>query len=238
MHTAAATGTTVTGSRVAIVIDDFGNKMKGTAEMFALQVPITAAIMPFMPSTREDAEKAHRLGLDVIIHMPMEPNRGKREWLGPGALFSDMSDAQVRSAVEKAIADVPHAVGMNNHMGSKITADERMMRIVLTVCKEHGLFFLDSRTTFKSVVPKVAAELGVPVLRNDVFLDDVYEAGHIAKQMDVLKKLTLKQADCITIGHVGVPGLMTSGAIRRAVPEMQQRTQFVKLSELLPPSVK
>ncbi|ASS69063.1 hypothetical protein SAMN05880570_3243 [Paenibacillus sp. RU4T] len=222
--------------RVAVVIDDFGNNMKGTEEMFKLPVPITAAIMPFMPSTHADAEKAHGLGLDVIVHMPMEPNKGKPEWLGPGALFSSMTDEQVRLAVQKAIDDVPHAAGMNNHMGSKITADERIMRIVLQVCKERGLFFLDSRTTFKTVVPKVAAEVGVPVLRNDVFLDDVYEAGHIARQVDKLKQLSAGQADSITIGHVGTPGLMTSGALSRAAGRMAGTTRFVRLSELVPAS--
>ncbi|MCM3747199.1 divergent polysaccharide deacetylase family protein [Paenibacillus pasadenensis] len=221
--------------RVAVVIDDFGNNMKGTDEMFKLPVPITAAVMPFMPTTREDAEEAHRLGLDVIVHMPMEPNQGKRSWLGPGALVSTMTDAEVRQAVEKAIEAVPHAVGMNNHMGSKITADERIMRVVLAVCKERGLFFLDSRTTYKTVIPKVAKELGVPLLNNDVFLDDVYTAGHISKQITVLMKKSKEQADCITIGHVGVPGVLTSTALRQAAASMSG-TRFVRASELLPAS--
>ncbi|SDR94038.1 hypothetical protein SAMN05444162_0388 [Paenibacillaceae bacterium GAS479] len=220
-------------SRVAIVIDDFGNKMKGTEEMFRLPVPITAAIMPFLVTTREDAEKAHSLGLDVIVHMPMEPNQGKRSWLGPGALVSTMTDAEVRQAVEKAIDSVPYATGMNNHMGSKITADERIMRVVLTVCKERGLFFLDSRTTYKTVVPKVASELGLPILHNDVFLDDVYSASHISGQLAVLKRLTKEQGDCITIGHVGVSGLLTSAALRQAASSMDG-IRFVRASELLP----
>lgn len=223
-------------SRVAIVIDDFGNNMKGTEEMFRLPVPITAAVMPFMPTTREDAEAAHRLGLDVIVHMPMEPNQGKSSWLGPGALLSTMSDAEVRDAVEKAIDAVPHAVGMNNHMGSKITADERIMRVVLAVCKEKGLFFLDSRTTYKTVIPKVAKELGIPLLHNDVFLDDVYSPGHISKQISILKQKSKEQADCITIGHVGAPGLLTSSALRQAASAMSG-IHFVRASELLPASV-
>ncbi|QGG55932.1 divergent polysaccharide deacetylase family protein [Paenibacillus sp. FSL W8-1187] len=222
-------------SRVAVVIDDFGNKMKGTEEMFKLPVPVTAAVMPFMPTSRQDAEQAHKLGLDVIVHMPMEPNQGKPEWLGPGAIRSSMSDAEVRQAVEKAIAEVPHAVGMNNHMGSKITADERIMRVVLAVCKEKGLFFLDSRTTFKTVIPRVGAELGVPVLSNDIFLDDVYTASHVSGQIVKLRKLAREKNDCITIGHVGVPGLITSAAVRSAAASMPQ-SRFVRLTELLPAS--
>ncbi|MCF2939859.1 divergent polysaccharide deacetylase family protein [Paenibacillus alkaliterrae] len=218
---------------LAIVIDDFGNGMDGTTEMMKLSVKFTAAIMPFMPTTKQDAEEAHRLGHDVIVHMPMEPNKGLKRWLGPGALTTDLSDSEIRKRVEDAIDDVPHAIGMNNHMGSKVTADERMMRIVLGVCKERGLFFLDSRTTYKTVVPKIAAELQVPIVSNDVFLDDIYTVQHISKQIGVLRKLLQSHASCITIGHVGPPGKKTASVLQQSIPVMQQSVQFVKLRELI-----
>lgn len=218
---------------VAIVIDDFGNDMTGTEEMLKLPVKLTVAIMPFMPTTKRDAEEAYRLGHDVIVHMPMEPNKGKKKWLGPGALTTDLSDEEVRKRVEEAIADVPHAIGMNNHMGSKVTTDERMMRIILTVCKEHGLFFLDSRTTYKTVVSKIADEVGVPALSNDVFLDDVYTEQHIAKQVSQLNKLLETKANCISIGHVGPPGKKTAAVLKRSIPGMQSDAQFVKLSDMV-----
>lgn len=218
---------------VAIVIDDFGNGMTGTDEMMKLPIKFTAAIMPFMPTTKQDAEEAHRLGHDVIVHMPMEPNKGLKKWLGPGALTTNLSDEEVRKRVEGAINDVPHAIGMNNHMGSKVTADERMMRIVLGVCKEKGLFFLDSRTTYKTVVPKIAAELQVPIVSNDVFLDDVYTEQHISKQLRALRKHLESHASCITIGHVGPPGKKTASVLQQSIPVMQQSMQFVKLTELI-----
>ena len=74
--------------QLAIVIDDFGNQMTGTSEMMQLPIHFTAAVMPFMPTTKQDAELAHPLGYDVIVHMPMEPNRGKPEWLGPSQVRS------------------------------------------------------------------------------------------------------------------------------------------------------
>lgn len=218
---------------VAIVIDDFGNGMTGTEEMMKLPVKFTAAIMPFMPTTRRDAEEAHRLGHDVIVHMPMEPIKGLKRWLGPGALTTDMSDEEIRKRVERAIKDVPHAIGMNNHMGSKVTADERVMRIVLGVCKERGMFFLDSRTTFKTVIPKIAAELHVPIVSNHVFLDDVYTVQHITKQMNVLRKHLESHVSCITIGHVGPPGKKTASVLQQSIPVMQPNVQFVKLSDLV-----
>lgn len=221
--------------QVAIVIDDFGNKMTGTEEMLRLPVKITVAVIPFMTTTKRDAEVAHSLGHDVIVHMPMEPNRGSRKWLGPGAITADLSDAEIRKRVEDAIDDVPFAIGMNNHMGSKITADERIMHIILTVCKERGLFFLDSRTTHKTILPKVTKELKVSLLSNDLFLDDVITEQHITKQIGEIRKHLESNDSCIAIGHVGAPGLKTAAVLKQTIPQMQSNfnVQFVKLSSML-----
>ncbi|WP_276355850.1 divergent polysaccharide deacetylase family protein [Cohnella caldifontis] len=218
---------------IAVVIDDFGNGMKGTEEMLKLPVKFTAAIMPFLPTTRQDAEAAHAMGHDVIVHLTMEPIRGKASWLGPGAILTSLPDGEIRRRVEAAIADVPYAIGMNNHMGSRATADERVMRIVLQVCKEKGLFFLDSRTSWKTVVPKVAQELGVPLLQNDVFLDDVYSHRHVSKQIALLRQHIRKRGTIVAIGHVGPPGLITSGELKNAIPTLQTEATFVRLSELV-----
>ncbi|MFC5404153.1 divergent polysaccharide deacetylase family protein [Cohnella soli] len=220
--------------QIAVVIDDFGNGMKGTPQMLDLPIKLTVAVMPFLPTTKADAEAAFRKGHDVIVHMPMEPVKGLKSWLGPGAITTDLSDEEIRRRVEAAIAEVPHAIGMNNHMGSKATADARVMKVVLQVCKEKGLFFLDSRTSFKTVVPKVAGELGVTTLRNDVFLDDVYTHSHVMHQISVVKKFIESHDKCIVIGHVGSPGLYTSGALKQAIPELTGKATFVPLSRLLP----
>ena len=219
--------------RIAIVIDDFGNGMTGTAEMMKLPFPFTVAVMPFMPTTKSDAETAHKLGHDVIVHMPMEPKQGKKEWLGPGALTTDMPDSEIRKRVEAAIDNVPFAVGMNNHMGSKVTADERVMRIVLQVCKERGLFFLDSRTTYKTVIPKVAAELDVPLVSNDVFLDDVYSVAHISKQIGMLRKHLEEHEKCVAIGHVGPSGKKTAAVLLSSTPSLRENAVIVKVAELV-----
>jgi polysaccharide deacetylase 2 family uncharacterized protein YibQ len=220
--------------QIAIVIDDFGNGMKGTEQMLQLPIKLTVAVMPFLPTTKQDAEAAHAKGHDVIVHLPMEPIRGLRSWLGPGAITTDLTDEEIRKRVEAAIADVPHAIGMNNHMGSKATQDKRVMRIVLQVCKEKGLFFLDSRTSYRTVVGKVAQEVGVITLHNDVFLDDVYTQNHVLRQIGVLKKFLTHNDHCIVIGHVGPPGLYTSGVLKNAIPELQHNATFVPITQLLP----
>ena len=103
---------------LAIVIDDFGNNMKGTEEMLNLPVPITVAIMPFLSTSKEDAIRAHKKGHEVIVHLPLEPKKGKKSWLGPGAITTDLSDEEIRKRVKDAIESIPYAVGMNHHMGS------------------------------------------------------------------------------------------------------------------------
>jgi len=219
--------------KIAIVIDDLGNDMEGTEEILALDAPLTVAVMPFLPSSQRDAEQAHAAGHEVILHLPMEPNRGLKRWLGPGAITADLTDEQVRKRVEEAIAQVPHAIGINNHMGSKITANERIMRVILQVCKEHNLFYLDSKTTDKSVVPKLAKELGVPFVENGLFLDDQYTASHVHKQMQKVYQLIKFNDTTIIIGHVGMPGKYTSAELARHIPKLQQQCEIVHLSELV-----
>lgn len=218
---------------LAIVIDDFGNDMKGTEEMLELPIPLTVAVMPFLPTTQDDAKLAYAKGHEVIIHIPMEPKRGKKSWLGPGAITTDLSDEEIRNRIEDAIKDVPHAVGMNHHMGSKVTEDKRIMRIILEVCKEHNLFYLDSKTTDKSVIPEIATELSVPYLENNLFFDHVYTEQHIYKQASTLVEKLKGTEGLIAIGHVGVTGEQVVGALKTYIPEYQKEAELVTLSQFL-----
>lgn len=224
----------VATKQIALVIDDFGNDQPGTKEMMELPIPFAAAVMPFLPTTRRDAEWAHRLGREVLVHMPMEPVNGRPEWLGPGAITTRMSDEEIRKRTLAAIENVPYAVGMNNHMGSRATADERVMRIVLTVCKEKGLFFLDSRTTHKSVIGKLSKELGVRTVQNNIFMDDVYTRSHIARQAVKVQKRVKTSPQTVVIGHVGPPGKHTAEVLKQTAPLLQQQGgHFVPVSQLV-----
>lgn len=218
---------------MAIVIDDLGNAMEGTQAIMDLEIPITVAIMPFLPSTVQDAEQAYAKGHEVIVHMPMEPNKGKKSWLGPGAITADLSDEEIKQRVEAAIDQVPHAVGMNNHMGSKITSNEHIMRIILQVCKDRGLYYLDSKTSPQSVVAKIAGELGVTYIENNLFLDDVYTSAHVEKQMRKAFNLMERNQYNVMIGHVGPPGKYTSSTIKASIEQLQKRGQLLKVSQMI-----
>ncbi|MFS0865330.1 divergent polysaccharide deacetylase family protein [Fredinandcohnia sp. 179-A 10B2 NHS] len=228
-----AEASTIPEKELAIVIDDLGNDMKGTEEMLKLPIKLTVAIMPFMPTTKEDAELVHKYGHEVILHLPMEPKRGKKFWLGPGAITTDLSDEEVRKRVEEAVKEIPHIVGVNHHMGSKVTEDKRVMRIVLEVCKENGLFYLDSMTSSKSVVEKLAKEMNVPYLENDIFFDEVYTTRHISKQANLVAKKISNSEELIAIGHVGITGPKMVNVLKEYIPVYEKMAKIVHLSDLI-----
>jgi polysaccharide deacetylase 2 family uncharacterized protein YibQ len=225
-------GTSTKQKQVAIVIDDFGNGMKGTKEILSLPLQLTIAVMPFLPTTEKDATLAHKKGHEVIVHLPMEPLHGKKSWLGPGAITSDLTNDEVRKRVNEAIDAVPHAVGMNNHMGSKVTADERVMRIILEVCKDRGLYYLDSKTTSRSVVATLANELQVPYLENELFFDEQYTTKHIIQQANLLMNKIEVDNEIIAIGHVGVAGEKTASVLEQYIPLVMEKAKTVTLSKL------
>nr|WP_209862696.1 divergent polysaccharide deacetylase family protein [Paenibacillus shirakamiensis] len=218
--------------KLAVIIDDLGNNMVGTEQIMAMPVKLTVAVMPFLPSTEKDARLAHEKGFDVLLHLPMEPKQGRASWLGPGAILSSLTDAEVRSRVEKAIDNVPYAVGINNHMGSKITADERIMSIVLDVCKERGLFFVDSKTNYRSIVGKLCRAKGLPQVDNHIFLDDVASEAAIARQIEKVAEFLKIHESCVTIGHVGHSGKKTASVLRQSIEKLQKEAQFVGVSDL------
>ncbi|MTI46385.1 divergent polysaccharide deacetylase family protein [Sporosalibacterium faouarense] len=233
------TNTIETNSRktsyIAIIIDDFGNNSQGTEDMYNLNIPLTAAVMPFQPFSESDAQAAHEAKLEVILHIPMEPEHGKKEWLGPRGITDDLSNEEIQSCIEDSLSQIPFAVGMNNHMGSKITQDERIIESVLKIIKDRNLFFIDSKTTPKSVIPDISKNLNVKFATRDIFLDGTQNQNHIEKQIEKLGEIALERGYAIGIGHVGVEGgTVTAKAIKSMYPKLQNKDiKFVYISDII-----
>ncbi|MCD8508977.1 MAG: divergent polysaccharide deacetylase family protein [Bacillus sp. (in: Bacteria)] len=221
--------------KAAIIIDDFGGYTGGVEKFLNADIPITVAIMPFLDGSTEQAELAHDLGFEVMIHLPLEPKKGKKSWLGPLPITSDLDTEEVKRRVKKAIEDVPHARGLNNHMGSKIVGNERIVRAILEVAKEHHLYIVDSATSGDSVLETVAEELNIPFAKRDTFLDDSYSSrDHVYKQMLTLCRLAREKGQAIAIGHVGVKGLDTFNGITDALPYFEENNvKIVPASHLI-----
>lgn len=221
-------------AQVAIVIDDFGQYSNGgTKEMLSLGIPITCAVMPHLDNTINHAEEAARSGSEVIVHLPLKPVRGKKSWLGPGSISPGMPADKIKSLVREDFAEVPYAVGFNNHMGSAVTADAGAMKAILQVAAEKEFFVLDSKTTDKSTIPAVAREVGVACLERSFFLDEIKKRDPIKKQLLKLAKEALKNGKAIGIGHVGRCGDITASALEEMIPEIEKMgIEFVYLSEM------
>ncbi len=219
---------------VCIIIDDFGNNGNGTKEILSLPIPITVAVMPFLPFSLQDAEAAYQAGKEVFLHVPMEPLHGKPSWLGPKAITNDLSDEEIRSRLQEALKEIKWATGLNNHMGSKIMENKRIVKTVLALSKENHLIFVDSKTTQKTVAPMIAEEIGTTYFCRDVFLDNVKNKRDIENRLSELGNIALEKGYAIGIGHVGPEGgIVTAQAIQSMIPVLEKKgIRFVTMKEL------
>lgn len=220
--------------KVAIVIDDLAGSNEGLEEMMALNRPLTMAIMPKRDTSRKLAELVYRKGFQVFLHIPMEPEAGKASWLGGGAITANMTPEEAAQQVIEDLTDVPHVIGMNNHMGSKITKRKDLMLEILKIAKSRHLIFLDSRTTQDTVIPLLAKELHMPILERSIFLDEINSVNHINNQIRKLAELAKEKGSAIAIGHVGITGKNTSEALTEMVPWLEEQgIELVFASQLL-----
>lgn len=206
--------------RIAIVIDDVGYAKAPIDKLLAVSRNITFSVLPYGPMTSELADAIHKRGAEVMLHLPMEPEGTPGGLSHQGMLMHDMSSAALRMKTAEALALVPHADGVNNHMGSRLTADEGAMKAVMEELTGRKLFFLDSRTSPQTVAFRAARAAGLRALERDVFLDDVAEIGPILKQIDELEARAKKRGFAVAIGH---PYPATVAAIVQAVPTLIDR---------------
>ena len=187
-------------SIVSIVIDDLGMQEALTARATKLDESVTLAFLPYAPNVFPQATLAVALGHEVLLHMPMEPlNRSTDP--GPNALFIDLDLREMLRRIRWEFDQIPHAIGLNNHMGSKFTADENSMATVIGEMKSRNLILLDSRTTPESVATKLARRRCLPHVQRDVFLDNDRSSAAIRRQLKVLEDIAHKQGGALAIGH-------------------------------------
>jgi polysaccharide deacetylase 2 family uncharacterized protein YibQ len=217
------------GPKIALIIDDCGQWLPIERGFIALDVPITLSVLPHVHGTATIAQEAHDAGKGVMLHLPMETLSGM--YPGPGEVKTSMTDAQVQAQVRDDLDQVPLAEGVNNHEGSKASADERVMRDVMQVMNEHhDLFFIDSRTNAASVGAKAASDAGIPNASRDVFLDNQETVAYTEAQLRDAAEIAKRNGSAIAIGH---PKPTTLAAIRAMIPQLQsQGITFVLASSL------
>jgi polysaccharide deacetylase 2 family uncharacterized protein YibQ len=189
-------------NQVAIIIDDMGDSLEVLQEICDLGQPVTISILPLSLYAEETARMAHEKGLHVMLHLPGESlNHPDGNSLTAGLIRSGMSEEDVRSLVEASLSRVPYVEGVNNHMGSKITQEEPVMRPILEVLKSRDLFFLDSRTTADTIAFNLAREMGLRAGFRNVFLDSTVGVDYSKKKIIELFRLAQRTGRAIGIGH-------------------------------------
>jgi len=186
-------------ARVAIILDDGGYGNDYTEKILAMSPRLTLAILPYTPFGAETARRGAALGFEIMLHMPMEPEKNDKPF--KGQLNVGMDALEIQRLTREALAEIPGVVGVNNHTGSRFTAHREGMRAFMEVMREQQLYFIDSVTSRKSIGFEVAKEVGVPTGRRAVFLDDRNDAAFIHKQFTLLIKRAHDSGSAIGIGH-------------------------------------
>lgn len=201
---ALACGTLGTGAffrpRIALIIDDIGFSFSRARRFLDLGVPMTYAILPRLPHSRELAWRIHDQGQEVMLHQPMEPYDHRLD-PGPGALFVGDGMGKIEKTMTENISETPFVTGVNNHMGSKFTSCRKEIRQTLEVVKERGLFFVDSLTSSRSMGYSTAKRLQVETACRNIFVDNQPHIPLILSQLRRLKRHALKYGRAIGIGH-------------------------------------
>ena len=215
--------------RVAIIIDDMGYHPTLGRKLLAMDLNLTFSFLPHAPYTAEIEEEAYLLGRTIMLHLPLEPH-GQKWDPGPGALYVSQSPAEHRRLLEANLGRVPHATGVNNHMGSRYTESDESMGELIELLAEHKLFFIDSYTTAHSIGMNMAREKGVPSSRRHVFLDNVQRLESICGQLEKLVTIAQQQGDAIGIAH---PHPETVEALATCGGEILDSVALVSAAELV-----
>ena len=203
---------------IAIIIDDIGYRYREDQEVIALPGALAISILPHSPHADEMAQLAAAAGKDVMLHVPMEPQReDTNAALGPGALMLNMDRIDLMRTLNQNLRAVPTAIGVNNHMGSLLTRDTQHMQWLMESLRVHNKFFVDSVTSERSIAADVARRKGVPSLRRDVFLDDVRDPRSLNSKFQELIRIARHKGSALAIGH---PHPETIALLRAQLPEL------------------
>lgn len=214
---------------ITLIIDDIGYNLKNGLRAINLPGAVSYAVLPHTPYSKRLAKTAYQQGKTVMLHAPMTNVHQKSP--GPGSLTPQMNRETFRQELEKALADIPFVQGVNNHMGSELTQDKTRMQWLMEAIRERRLFFIDSRTTAKSVAAETAQEQGVPSMTRDVFLDHIRTPEAVSEAFDLLIAKAQRNGHAVGIGH---PHSITLQVLENRLPQLQaQGIRLISVPEQL-----
>lgn len=216
--------------RVAIIIDDIGFDAALAEAFLALEIPLTFSLLPHAPHRLDLARRAADAGVELMLHLPMEPLEYPRVSPGPEALLSSHSGDRLAERLSAALSRLPQVRGVNNHMGSRLTGLPAPIHRVLSVLRERDLYFVDSVTRPGSVCRAVARRLQIPFADRDVFLDHDLRSAAIDRQIERLIRTARAYGQAVGIGH---PHGVTLDALEKARSRLMEQVQLVPASRIV-----
>jgi polysaccharide deacetylase 2 family uncharacterized protein YibQ len=216
--------------RIALIIDDLGYDLDLAISFFQLDLPLTFSVLPLAPYTEAIVQEAKRRGRELMLHLPMEPKNYPSLNPGPGALLTEMDEAEIKRILEADLSRVEGSRGVNHHMGSRFTERNDKMRIVLRELKKRNLFYIDSRTTKQTVALEMAKKIGLPSGRRHVFLDNELSSKRIRFQVERLLGTARRSGTAIGIAH---PHKETLEALKEYQHRLGNGVKVVPASELV-----
>ncbi len=212
---------------VAIIIDDIGYDQRIANQFIEMDVPLTFSMLPYSPFSRRIVERARAKGLEIMLHLPMEPNEYPTVKPGPGALLSEMSPDEFISQLRQNLDQIQGIKGVNNHMGSRISASPERMRQIFSILKRKDLYYVDSRTTTETVARPSANLLHLPFAERDIFIDHVDDPAFIRSQLERLIRRAHQQGYAVGIAH---PHPNTVQSINAFLPRLKESVTLVPAS--------
>ena len=221
----------------AIIIDDLGGNLEKPHQLLALPYALTFSVLPHLYASAQTARDARRAGREVMLHLPMEPLPSPHAPPGREDIHVGMNRPEIEHVIDSDLDSVPQAAGVNNHMGSRATADPRLMAAVMKSLAGRHLFFIDSRTTASSVAFDEARAQNIPAFYRSVFLDDTETVSYTAGQLRRFRHVLEEQGAALAIGH---PYPSTVEALARFLPallgddvEIEPASQLLQLPEVV-----
>ena len=205
--------------QIAIVIDDLGLNRRNTWRVLQLPGPLTLAFMTYAGDVAAQAQAGRDAGHELLVHVPMAPDNGHL-MAGPHVLSPDLPPDELKRRIDWVLSRFEGYVGLNNHMGSRFTADAAGMSLLFEELRRRGLLFLDSRTTAATVADEMAMRYDVPFVRRNIFLDNETAAGAVEAQLAKVEAEARRSGAAVAIGH---PHDGTIDALQRWLPTLAAR---------------
>jgi len=215
---------------LVFVIDDAGNSFIDLEPFLNFPGAITIAVLPGLPNSIETARRIREAGKELFLHQPMESIGGRNP--GPGAIYTGMEMEEIREIINRNLDELWPVAGMNNHEGSRISMDEEIMEIILEICRERDIVYLDSRTTAETRAPEVARRMGINIVQRDVFIDNEQNLQSISNQINIGIARAERQGFAIMIGHTW-SALLAAHLIELYPELLEQGYTFSSASQLI-----